>query len=82
MKVFFSPAFPSIQKSFALFEVSRASTFLCKMKVGVVNFWNGTDRGNPKFYEKNLSHCHFTHHKSHTESYGVEIEPLGREAGN
>jgi hypothetical protein len=52
------------------------------MKVGVENFWNGTDRGNPKFYEKKLPHCHFAHHKSHTGSYGIEIEPLGREAGN
>jgi hypothetical protein len=46
VEVLFSPAFPYIQKSFALFEVSRASTFLSKMKVGVEHFWNGTDRGN------------------------------------
>ena len=60
-----------------MFEVYRASTFLSKMKVGVGHFWNVTDRGNPNFYEKNLSHWHFAPHKSHTASYGIEIEPLG-----
>jgi hypothetical protein len=38
--------FPAIQLSFS------------KMKVGVEHFWNCTDRGNPKFYERNLSHCY------------------------
>jgi hypothetical protein len=29
--------------------------------------WNETDRGKPKYSRKNLSQCHFVHHKSHTE---------------
>jgi hypothetical protein len=58
VKEHFSPAFPFIRKSFALFEDSQAlSTFLSKMKIGVKHFWNGTDRGNPKFYEIKLSNA-------------------------
>jgi hypothetical protein len=29
--------------------------------------WNDTVRGNPKNSEKNLSLCHFVHHKFHTD---------------
>jgi hypothetical protein len=29
------------------------------------NRWKGTDRGRPKYAGKNLSQCHFVHHKSH-----------------
>ena len=35
--------------------------------------WNETDRGKPKYVGKNLSQCHFIHHKSHMDS--PEIEP-------
>jgi hypothetical protein len=29
--------------------------------------WNEIDRGKSKYSEKNLSQCHFAHHKSHMD---------------
>jgi hypothetical protein len=29
--------------------------------------WNETDRGKPKYSEKNLSQCNFVHHTSHMD---------------
>ena len=31
------------------------------------HYSNNTDRGNPKYSEKNLFYCHVVHHKSHTD---------------
>jgi hypothetical protein len=29
--------------------------------------WNETDRGKLKYWERNLSQCHFVHHKFHMD---------------
>jgi hypothetical protein len=38
------------------------------MKIQVMEHqWNETDRIKPKYPRKNLSQCHFVHHKSHMD---------------
>jgi hypothetical protein len=38
-----------------------------------VELWRGdADRGNPKYSEKNLSECHFVHHKSRMDLFGIK----------
>jgi hypothetical protein len=44
--------------------------------------WNETDMGNPKYSWKNLSHCHFVHHKSYTDWFGMEPEHPRWKAGD
>jgi hypothetical protein len=34
---------------------------------------NNTDRGKVKNSKKNLSQCHFVHHKSHMDVFGLEL---------
>jgi hypothetical protein len=47
------------------------------------HWWNDTDRGKLKYWEKNLSQCYFVHHKSQVKGPGVDslgvsgIEPVG-----
>jgi hypothetical protein len=43
--------------------------------------WNEIDRGKPKYSGKNLSQCHFVHHKYHMDWPGIEPEPPRWEAG-
>ena len=52
-------------KGFALFESSQVSPACptdkssIKMKMITEHWWNDTDRGNPKYWEKPLLICHF-----------------------
>jgi hypothetical protein len=43
--------------------VMKMNFFLC-FPIVMEHRWNETDRGKPKYSEKNLSQCHFVHHKS------------------
>jgi hypothetical protein len=43
---------------------------------------NEIDRGIPKYSEKNLSQCHFLHHKSHMDRPGNEPGRPRWEAGD
>jgi hypothetical protein len=41
--------------------------------------WNEIDREKPKNSGKNLSQCHFVHHKSYTDWPGIEPGPPRRQ---
>jgi hypothetical protein len=36
------------------------------------NWWNDTDRGKQWYTKKNVSHCRYVYHKSHTDWPGIE----------
>jgi hypothetical protein len=44
--------------------------------------WNDTDRGKRKGSDRNLSQCHFVHHKSYMDSPELETGLVRSEAGD
>ena len=46
-----------------------------QVKMSMEQRWNAIDRGNPKYWGWNPSHCHFVHNKSHTDWPGIKPVP-------
>jgi hypothetical protein len=42
-------------------------------KTSMEHWWNDTDKGKQKYWEKNLPQCHFAHHKFHTDKSWMEL---------
>jgi len=45
------------------------------MKISIEHWWDDTDRGKQKYWQKNLFQCLLVHHKSHVDCPGIECGP-------
>jgi hypothetical protein len=41
---------------------SSSESSSVNMKMSMEHWWNDTDWGRPKYWDKNLFQCHFVHH--------------------
>ena len=48
------------------------------MKTSVENWWNETDRGRQKCWERNLPQCNFVHQNYGMDWPGIEPVPSGQ----
>ena len=64
-----------IRKS--LFKVPKLCSFVLvriawNVTMSTEHGWNDIGRGKPKYWQKNLSQCHFFLHKSHMDLFWME----------
>jgi len=57
----------------ALLTYLFTASVVDEWNVSMEHWWNGCNEGTLKYSEKDVSHCHCFHHKSHME--GPVIEP-------
>lgn len=43
-----------------------------EMDMSMEHWYNDSNRGKPRYSEKNLAHCHFVNPKSHISWSGIE----------
>ena len=75
VKVLFYPMPPPrFPKEHCFWKVPRLHPFVLMERVD--HWWNDTDSGKQKYWERNLSPRHFLHHKSHIDWPRIEPGPL------
>lgn len=59
-------------------ETVNAKITYCQLltNTSMEHWWDDTDRAKPKYLDKFMSYCHFTHHSSHTDWPGMKLRLL------
>jgi hypothetical protein len=74
--------YPRILLFLLLNYVVRCRGHIASVIAIMQQWWSDIDRGKSKYWDRNLSQCHFLHHKSHGNWPGIEPGPPRSEAGN